>query len=1404
MSVPSTKDLINKTQKYRRNGVVLTSGTLLKRDHFPRKLFSNKGASNVSPLTGTGDAQNGNSAVEQSINAFSDNVYHLEGAPNFRFVEIDHGGLVQQDGAGYNIFGCSQPTITGLETVIHLLMYKDNIQKLNAQRKESTVSVDAQPQLSVTMRKHSEPLAVNAAQVHANFHHQLLHQTDLPSSSSQDLSQDKSTSIDSKHMIKKIVWINTREEPIMYISGKPYVLRDVGNPFQNISTYNGISAARLEQMEQRLKNDILYECKRCGGLLLVYDELDDGVLIPSWIAANEQNVLTTAEVFGKFKNILEYHRVPVSPEQRPEDVYVDEYIKIISNCTLNDAVVFNCGLGVGRTTFGMVCGVLLRESLYQVENLRSQSSAIVRTLSRMSLDKSVNFSGSHEESLVMLRLIACLEKGLDIKNPSEFLMHNFHHLDQLKDAVRGNYAIILKLVSLIDDGFVDKRTLDHVIDKCDRLVNLRDEILSFRLAYMKNGDEKYLKRAVGFLERYYFLLILTAYVNDKDRTQSVTFSKWLSARPEIKNTLDRIRNKIDVMLFRPVMDMFHYGDARQNGSGVIRGIMRGQFGKNEHDMKTIRNRNGAVLSSQTILKADFWRQEQSQGRGLEIQNLGGASNFRRINGLPVFAVAQPTLTGIQNVVSTISNDVGPVDIIWINMREEPLIYINGTPYVLRDEFLTLRNTKAYSGITQSRLEMLEERLKEDVVKEVEKSGGKILLHQEIDGAVIPTWVIVDLENIKTLRQIAESIKDELRLQKGIGSNASPRSFDYHRVPVTAESAMEEGDFDQILRAICHSFKGNSVSVTNCQIGVGRSTIGSIITILILAWLKKVDLSQLSREHNSKKSIQNYQVIHSLLRVVKNGLEVKDKVDVTIDACAAVVNVRDQSEEYRSMSENALQPEDVELYLKKSLNSLHRYFLLIAFQAYLNDNQNYDLEQMPTFQDWMANHLEFQTLINEMYHLKMNSLIPVGNQNLGDGVALSSEVSQVVRSRRGSVLAQHMILKFDHFPGCQKLTLTDRVEGAPNFRQVDISSIDELSTSDTDQMGRIYGVAMPTKDAIKSVLERTGSGVNGQRTLQWVSLREEPVLYVNGKPFVLRTSIQPVKNLETTGIVRERVEGMELRMKNDALREIQEYDGRLMLHEEEVSKAGAHPAGQIVCVWESVKPEDIQTPAEVYEELARQGYKVQYHRLPITDEQAPLPKVFDELLVICQSIRLNTDAIFNCQMGRGRTTTAMVTACINQMVQKLSDDDQILSPRFISSDDGEDVSPGGSEDGERQMYLRGEFKIVLQLLRVLQFGRLAKSITDRAIDACAHVQNIRMAIYDYKVRVEAMEPNSKAYHGLYTAAQNYLIRYFYLIVFASYLLEKGKQKLSQFPSFHVWQQDRREILNILSLSNQDLK
>ena len=189
---------------------------------------------------------------------------------------------------------------------------------------------------------------------------------------------------------------------------------------------------------------------------------------------------------------------------------------------------------------------------------------------------------------------------------------------------------------------------------------------------------------------------------------------------------------------------------------------------------------------------------------------------------------------------------------------------------------------------------------------------------------------------------------------------------------------------------------------------------------------------------------------------------------------------------------------------------------------------------------------------------MGELLP------GEGVALASEVTKVVNRRRGSVLAAQTILKYDHFPGCQKLALPERLDGAPNFRGVDFNQF-VLSLSSTlfsteghskpKSSCMIYGVAMPTREAIRLVLKRTRSGPNDSKTLIWTSLREEPVLYVNGKPYVLRLCQDPLKNLETTGIERDRVELMEIRMKQDALQELEQYGGRLLLHEEETLGAG---------------------------------------------------------------------------------------------------------------------------------------------------------------------------------------------------------------------------------------------------------
>jgi len=78
---------------------------------------------------------------------------------------------------------------------------------------------------------------------------------------------------------------------------------------------------------------------------------------------------------------------------------------------------------------------------------------------------------------------------------------------------------------------------------------------------------------------------------------------------------------------------------------------------------------------------------------------------------------------------------------------------------------------------------------------------------------------------------------------------------------------------------------------------------------------------------------------------------------------------------------------------------------------------------------------------------------------------------------------------------------------------------------------------------------------------------------------------------------------------------------------------------------NVGSEDVQTPKEVYEALAAQGYRVQYHRVPITDGSSPREAIFDQFYQAIWLTKQLDPIVFNCQMGAGRTTMGMVIACL---------------------------------------------------------------------------------------------------------------------------------------------------------------
>jgi hypothetical protein len=78
----------------------------------------------------------------------------------------------------------------------------------------------------------------------------------------------------------EFVWVNLREEPVIYVNKLPLVLRHRDKPLRNITIYSGISGDQLEKMEIRLKEDILTEVRANHGKLMVHDESSSHQLLP--------------------------------------------------------------------------------------------------------------------------------------------------------------------------------------------------------------------------------------------------------------------------------------------------------------------------------------------------------------------------------------------------------------------------------------------------------------------------------------------------------------------------------------------------------------------------------------------------------------------------------------------------------------------------------------------------------------------------------------------------------------------------------------------------------------------------------------------------------------------------------------------------------------------------------------------------------------------------------------------------------------------------------------------------------------------------------------------------------------------------------------------------------------------
>ncbi|KAI0052293.1 hypothetical protein FA95DRAFT_1553613 [Auriscalpium vulgare] len=1249
-----------------------------------------------------------------------------------------------------------------------------------------------------------------------------------------------------------VVWFSTREEPIVYISGRSFVLRDSAEPRKTLRLSD--RAENLESIELRLKSDILAEAVKFGGLLLTHNEIavedGDGAILPTWTAVDSGNVRTSRELWEHLRSEgwhVEYHRIPISPDRPIEDNYLDAYSHVIKQTDpLRTALVFSCGMGAVRTTFAMTAACLLRRRQLMVRGMPdpyapkgisspTPTDSGVNTPDRaptpsrlpdgpkvQQVLEQVTAQQDMNRSLLRLTHILqqCLPRGAS-NQVIELLLTNPLLLDNLRKAHMGNYGVILSLLGCLDDGLKAKKLVDKVIDSCDHVVNLREDILLHRIEYsLSSLDEANkdvsLDRAAKALEKYFFIIAFMSFVETQhDFSQS--FSSWLKARTEIYNQVVFLRKAYGSRLnvFTPVNDLSLLSKSGSSERSLVRGhkndvaVSGGQILGDEYSDYVVKNRSGIILREGTLLKSDQWLRE-SQHTAVEIR---GAINFRNIPNTKIYALGQPTVAAIDEVVRRIKMAHPDAErIVWVTLREEPVVYVNGAPYCLRRERFSLRNMKDYGGISASRLEVVEERLRDDVVSEVHSFGGKLLLHTETpDGSVIPVWEEVRPGDVAVMKDVMSA------------HSAAFEHVDLHysRVPITAERPPDFSDFSELISIAVAANMTHTPIVVNDQLGRGRSTVTSIILILIEQWLSTGRLqpttprlggrslsmmsvpsmdSSMSEYHPIRR--QSYQIINNLLRIVRKGPAVKNAVDDAIDQCAEVFNLRDTIEEGRIRAEQATDERTKRTYAQRGLQNLRRYFELIVFQAYLQSTEPDTMQTFQTFEEFVKNMPVLKTFEKELLAEGAAALKPLVRVDLADGLALPDEVTEIVNNRSGSILSASTILKSDFFSNLQKMTLPERIDGSPNFRRVPLileSAPVKTSTAGSSGSGTdksVCGSGMPTVQGLRRALSRVNAGPEGTNTVVWTSLREEPVIYIAGRPHVLRLVDRPLENVEATGITTNAVEAMEENFKRDVLREVRAGDGRILLHDEVEERPNVFT---IVPLWETVSEADIMTPRDVFNLVAKEGYKVDYGRVAITDEQAPLPGALSQLLDrVTTSYEKAGDFVFNCQMGRGRTTTGMVSACLiaTAMNWQESEDGELIKPETALED--YDSIDGPSEE---EAYLQGEYKIILQLVGVLSHGKLAKRLADGAIDQMQDVQNLRKAIYDNKLKVEACEKGSAKHRKLFSLAANYLYRYGALIVFANFLIEtrRGEAKDIMFPE---WLAAHREIAKLLGRRSLD--
>merc|ERR1719427_94279 len=280
-----------------------------------------------------------------------------------------------------------------------------------------------------------------------------------------------------------IIWLNMRQEPIVYVNGNPVCARPP-NKIGEYAELGDVTRESVKKDEEEFIRVLEGRAKGAEGKIKVIDVNKKESEI------EVKDLITLSSVIEKLKETfpgLVHMRIPVCNSAAPTEVDLDNLCKTLQGSAVNTPVIVNCQVGLSRSTTGCVAACLFREF-----QLAASYEGLVETVPGVNLD---------------------------------LLKMDRYKMDMSKDPLfRGEFEVIKELCAELPDGEASKRECDKVVDKNGPkgtggtgIKQLRENIAESKLSYeiMDDAAQAFLKAKIqDNITKYFMLIVFTGYIRE--------------------------------------------------------------------------------------------------------------------------------------------------------------------------------------------------------------------------------------------------------------------------------------------------------------------------------------------------------------------------------------------------------------------------------------------------------------------------------------------------------------------------------------------------------------------------------------------------------------------------------------------------------------------------------------------------------------------------------------------------------------------------------------------------------------------------------------------------------------------------------------------------------------------------